>query len=211
MHNHKKNGVLGIIPRFLLTILPFFFWVFIMFALDSPYAAFSTLIGCAVHETAHTCVFIMLGRRASLPTPRLSGFRIYGKGILPYKDEITVALAGPVSNLILSALALPLMLLDKEAYFIFATVNLAECISNLLPVNGYDGYKALRAYAMISEKPDRFINIIEAFSFLFIALMCFLSLYLIARLGEGYWIFLIFFLSLVTEGRKSRLLSRERD
>ena len=48
----------------------------------------------------------------------------------------------------------------------------------------------------------------DALSFAFISLATFLSLYLIMNFGEGYWIFFVFFFSLVTEAKNCVLLKK---
>jgi len=87
--------------------------------------------------------------------------------------------------------------------FDFAFINLCTALSNLLPIRGYDGYRLLEtAILMKSDKEYRALNILSRFSFIFTSALCFLSLYLLLKLGEGYWIFALFFTSVMLDVKK---------
>ena len=67
-------------------------------------------------------------------------------------------------------------------------------LSNLLPIEGYDGYRAVSSAAALLElDPTRTERTLSSLSFFFSVLVTFLSLYLILKIGEGYWIFGVFF------------------
>ena len=170
-----------------------------LLAFDSPFEVGCTLIAAAVHESAHLFAFFLLGRSSSLPVPRLFGFRIYGKELLSYRSEIICYASGPLANLLAVAVAAPLAAISKEAYATFAVINLATGLCNLLPVKGYDGYKLIHTVLSSSLNREVYIRALDALSLLITALITFLTLYMIGRTGSGYWLFSVFFVSLLLE------------
>lgn len=207
MHNHKKLSIFAKIQHFSALTLPCFFGVVLVFAFDSAYYAFSTLICALIHELGHLFVIWQCGKRATAPLPRFFGLRIFIYGGLSYKNEIICALAGPMANFLAAALLLPFLLINRDAFSVLVFINLLTGVCNLMPIKGYDGYRILKALAAKSEKRC-FLMVTDALSFTFIALATFLSLYLIMNFGEGYWIFFVFFFSLVTEAKNCVLLKK---
>lgn len=209
MHNNKKTDYFYIIPRFSLSVLAAFFWITLIFAFDTPYISVCTVLAAVVHEGGHKLAFLITGASSSLPRARLFGFKIKFKPTRSYWEDIFCAAAGPAANVLMCVCCIPLIILSKEAYSILTTVNLATAFSNLLPIKGYDGYNILNSLALAYSKEGVLINIIEIFSFLSLCLMTFFSLYLILKVGEGYWIFTIFFFSLLFEISKSSVCKKK--
>ncbi|MBE6644052.1 MAG: hypothetical protein E7612_01580 [Ruminococcaceae bacterium] len=178
-----------------LTLL---FWVILTFGFDTPSVAILTVIAALIHEAGHILVLYTLNKSScALPRAKLSGFRIK-TGILSYKEELYSALAGPLFNLWTGAFSL---LISKSPLLsIFSLLNFMTAISNLLPIKGYDGYKALSCFLMIiSRDGSKFESVLRLISFLLSCLLTFFSLFLILKIGEGYWIFFIFFSILFSE------------
>ena len=174
------------------------FWVLVIFGFDLPYVAILTIAAALIHEIGHLAAIYLL-RKDYKGAPRgdVSGFRISVSN-LSYKEEMLSTLAGPLTNLILGGL---LMLFLASPYTeLFGAINIMTAISNLLPVRGYDGYKFLSALGGVcSKNPLRVEHILEWLSFGISTLMCFISLYLLLKIGEGYWIFAVFFSFLLSE------------
>ncbi len=204
MHINKKTGVVVKFSRILAFFFPLLFWGLVIFAFDAPYAAFSTVIAAAVHEAGHELAFSFFNKASSLPTPGLFGFRILCAERLSYKDEVICAIAGPVMNFISVLASLPLLFVCADAYGTFAVISIATGASNLLPIKGYDGYKILTALASYFGS-EPLLRAAEAFSFFMICAATFFSLYLIEKAGEGYWLFFVFFFSLLSEASKSHV------
>ena len=183
-------------------ILPFIFFILLIFGFDEPYVAVLTLIAAAIHELGHIVAIKVCAGGRFLLRSVLSGFRIKAESNISYRKKIAILLAGPFANL-LFALFCFLQGDSALGYFsVFGVISLATALSNLLPAEGYDGYEALRAFFQYKEY--EFGERLLAFlSFFLSVVMIFLSLYFILRVGEGYWIFAVFFLSLLSKISKS--------
>ncbi len=202
MHINKK-GIRFFSPsRLLFSVLAISFWGMLVYAFDTPFAANATLISALVHELGHTVAFTLLNEASSAPVPRLFGFKIYGNPSISYKNEIICAAAGPLANVALCIIALPILTVNTEAYRVFAVISIATGVSNLLPVKGYDGYRIICSAACLLGGNRIIINIIDAFSFLSMCVLTLVSLLFIAEFNEGYWIFTVFFCSLLSEIKK---------
>ncbi len=188
------------ILHYIETLMPIAFWVVIMFGFDSISVTVMTLLAAAIHECGHLAVITLTcGHKATTPIPKINGMRITPSVILSYKEEILAALGGPCANILFFLILLPFCNKADGYAITFSMINLMTALSNLLPVSGFDGYKiALNAVALKfgSESAERLLS---AFSFLFSWVAVFLSLYLILKIGEGYWIFGIFFTATLTE------------
>lgn len=180
------------------SVLPVIFWVLLIFGFDAPYIAILTIITAAVHELGHITAIIVLDGAAALPRGHLSGFRIRRRRALAYRAEIAVLLAGPMLNVALFLLTLPFFRLCNGYVAMLGAISLATALSNLLPIEGYDGYGVL--YQLFSSREmNGAVRALESLSFIFSVVLTFLSLYLIDKFGSGYWIFSIFFFSTVTK------------
>lgn len=204
MQYHKKNRFLTFLPRVFFLIFPFLFWCIFVFAMDTPYVAIATLISAFIHELGHEAAFLFLNKKSSLPHPRLFGFGIYcTTDSISYREEIFLAAMGPFFNLLGIFIGGLVLGLGTEACEIFSVINAATCISNLLPIKGYDGYKIAVSSARLFTSSDTPVRVIDGFSYFLIIALCFLSLYLIGKIGEGFWIFFVFFSSLLSCTKKS--------
>lgn len=179
---------------FLSKILPLLFWILLMLGFDSVCIAVLTLLSALIHECGHL-IAASSKKKVGLPQAHISGFRIKVSD-MSYKEELIVAAAGPLINVLLWGI---LLFLGKTAahrdyLYTFGIINLLTAFSNLLPIEGYDGYKILSCVgALLSDDASACEKILSGFSFVFSSIMCFLSLYLILKLGEGYWLFIVFF------------------
>ena len=177
----------------------------ITFGFDVSYIAILTVISAVIHECGHLIAIRLINKEKNpVPSPTVSGFRIARTRQLSYPEELIISLGGPLINLLvfLSVLILPqgsfsLYLWD------FGLINLMTAASNLLPIESYDGHKILRSVFYLSFLEEWTEKILSALSLFFSALLTFLSLYLILRLGEGFWIFGIFFSSLLSAIKKN--------
>ena len=177
-----------------LTLL---FWIILTFGFDSPDMAILTVCAALIHELGHLLAIYLLGKyNGSALCPSVSGFRIKTVD-LSYKDEAITALAGPLINLLVG---IPLVFSKNGYFYLFGALNLMSALSNLLLIKGYDGYRAagslISLFAKEAHKADLYLSRV---SFFFSSALCFLSLYLILKINGGYWIFFVFFSTLLSE------------
>ena len=177
-------------------ILPVAFWVLLIFGFDSAYAAILTILAALIHEGGHLIFSLSFShKRNALLKSDLSGFRIRTK-YLSYKEELIAAIGGPIANLAVGLLFLffPFGKEFEEYATAFGVLNIMTMVSNLLPIEGYDGYKTISAISSLIFRDNLKTDVVLYWvSFVFSCIMTFLSLYLMLRLGEGYWIFAVFF------------------
>ena len=127
--------------KFLLKVLPVGFWLALIFAFDEPYVAFLTLIAVAVHEAGHIAALVYFSHGYRFFGVS-SGFRLSAKRTLSYREEIVIAASGPLVNVALFIAVSPLILLGGGEYArVFGLINLFTAISNLILIEGYDGYR----------------------------------------------------------------------
>lgn len=203
MNTSKKyKGLIWVLNK-ASAILPAFFWLFLSFGFDEPSMAISTILAAIIHEAGH--ITYLISKKRIRPNIRgvLSGFRIKAATSLSYDEEIGVYLAGPVANLILFVVCSFLSLFFGKSLTFAAIINLATALSNLLPIDGYDGYHAMMTLIRKNELGDRMIYALSHISSALIFFFTILSLYFIDRQNGGYWIFLIFFASMIKCIRKS--------
>ena len=196
--------------KFLVKVMPISFWLVLLFAFDKPYIAVLTLISAAIHELGHVLALKRCKRRYSFFGVG-SGFRIRADSTISYGEELFTALAGPLANVAVLLVLLPFILLGTYPYAsVFAAVNLFTALSNLIPIEGYDGYRVISC--IINRRTENKIHseILRATSFLLTAVIALISLYIIRSFDGGYWIFFIFLTSLIRAICKSSTLLGEK-
>lgn len=183
--------------RLIVKALPISFWLVLLFAFDKPYIAILTLISALIHELGHVFALFKLSRGFRF-FGVASGFRLTPESQLSYREELIAALSGPLANVAVFLLLLPFLLLGSYPYAsLFGAVNLFTALSNLVPIEGYDGYRALCCF-IDGRKGGRISSgVLKGISFTLTAVISLISLYLIRSFDGGYWIFFIFLASLV--------------
>ena len=185
-------------------ILPLLFWVLLIFAFDTPRFAYYTLLAALIHELGHAAFGAMVGEGRLFPSAHPSGFRIKASKFISYKDELILIMGGPVLNLaVFIGAKILFSLTGGEFFYDFAFINLLTAITNLFPIKAYDGYRIIETLILLlSKRPESHLSLLRAASLCFTALLSFLSLYFLLKLGEGYWIFALFFSSLLIDLKK---------
>ena len=199
MHNNKiiKGRVAS--AEISVQIFSAVFWILVMLGLDGAEGAFLTLMAVVIHELGHITALLILGHGSGVPLPRMPGFSIRIRATLSYREDIIVAVAGPLANLIAAVILLPM----RQTAGAIILINLLTAISNLLPVRGYDGYRILTSVIAISGA-ERFLGRLpDVLSFATAMSAVLLSLYFIYAFDAGYWIFGVFFIFLLGEVKKS--------
>lgn len=179
--------------------LPFLFWFSVVFGFNTVWVGILTVGAAAIHELGHEAALLLIGRKPNAPRGVFTGFRIK-VGLLSYGEELAVLAAGPLANFIAFALAtLPAMLFSVEYFESFAFINLMTGLSNLAVIRGYDGYGLISSILYIMEWDNVRETILRWLSLSFLIFSVLFSLYLMYRIGEGFWIFCILIYSLFSE------------
>ena len=175
------------------------FWILVILGFDGVRGAAMTLVSVVIHEAGHLAAIFILGCKSGAPLPRMPGFSIKVGANLSYREDIIVAAAGPIANLITALILLPI----RQVAGTMILINLLTAVSNLLPVRGYDGYRILTAVIAVSGT-ERFLGRVpDVLSFVTAVVAVLLSLYFIYVFDAGYWIFGVFFIFLLGEVKKS--------
>ena len=171
----------------ILKILPALFWILFMLAFDEPYVAILTLICAAAHELGHIVALYKISGGYKLKAV-VSGLRLGADGHISYSDEIIISLFGPLVNLAIFVLLLPFYK-QSDYIILFGTLNLFTALSNLIPIEGYDGYRIIECILMKKGLLDYYSSVLRTISLTVIIVLTFFSLYLIRSFDGGYWIF----------------------
>ena len=184
--------------EFVCSILPMAFWMLILFSFEEFFLAINTLLCALIHELGHLICIFCISRNFHIRSV-INGFRIKPQSIRSYDEEILIYLSGPLANVSAFVVFTLLSILVNSSLAIFAIINLATAISNLLPIKGYDGYGTIRAIINKREHNEGKLKALSILSSALIFAFCVFSLYLIDRYGGGYWIFAVFFISMLKE------------
>ena len=180
-----------------VTLFSFLFWALILFGFNSPSVAVLTLICALIHECGHITAQVFTGNFRGLPHFSLYGMRLRSGERVSYRDELLILAAGPVANLLTFLFFYLLSVIFGGCFFIFAMLNLFTAIGNLAPICDTDGYKIITLLISLFGLGCGAWRTLSAVSFAFTAILTFLSLYLIMKVGDGYWIFGFFFFSML--------------
>ena len=93
-----------------------------------------TMISCVVHELCHLVVLRLQGVPVRYLRLTAVGAEICVDGTMSYRGEMAAALAGPMGNLVLAWAASRI-----AGGWLFAGVNLALGLFNLIPIGRLDG------------------------------------------------------------------------
>ncbi len=190
MNKFNLQWFVGIVDQF----LPVLFWVTLILGFEEPKIALLTVISAIIHESGHIVFLRIKGVKGVNPRGVISGFRIRSSTMLTYREEMLLYLFGPLANICVAA---ALCFIENETVSILCALNVATAISNLLPVEGYDGYGIIRTLAERQNPNGIAVRVLECVSTGTIFAFCILSIYFIDRFGSGYWFFGIFFFSML--------------
>ncbi len=187
-----------LVKKAVFSLLPLCFWLMVMLSFDDISICLLTLLSATLHELGHigAYVFIKSGK-ISLPRAVLNGLKLYTGTGLSYFEEFIVTLFGPLVNLLVFLLSLPFAF-TSSYIFTFGIINLLCGLTNLIPIKGYDGYGILNALILARQRTPKNESL-EFVSLIFSALITLTFSVTIFIIGEGYWIFAVFFIHLLKE------------
>ena len=195
MHNNEKSRKLKKYLQLINRFLPFAFWVSVILGFGEIRFASITILSALLHELGHIAALYIIGKNSYTLHAVLSGFRIKTTEKLSYKEDLFLYASGPITNLLF---ALPFQF-SGMGDPLFSSINLMTCISNILPIKGNDGYGIIKTTLEMNGKFSCINSVLEITSLLSVISFCFFALYFMARYGTGYWIYALFFYSLVQE------------
>ena len=164
--------------------------------LTHSYLSISALIAALLHELGH----IIAARICKIELGELR-LGIFGASLCSrpmlcsYKKEIALCIAGPLVNLILALVALPLCNDSSEFLNLFVSSSLFLGILNLLPIYEFDGGRILFCLLSLRFSIITTTKIIRTSSFALIFSLWCLSVYLLLRLSSSVSLF-VFSISL---------------
>ena len=192
-------------------ILPILFLLFLMLAFDTAWVTALTLLVAAIHELGHIGAAILFGvGDMSMPTAVLTGLRIRPSRLLSYREEVIIAMGGPLANILLFLLLLP-VIKSSEYVFTLALINLFTAISNLIPIRGWDGHRVLIGLLATRLSPEALDTVAHVLTLTLSATATLISLLFMMQIGEGYWIFSVFFVILCREILDNRKFTKREN
>ena len=125
----------------------------VMLATDKTGLAFPVILAVAMHEAGHLFAMWLLESAPKsirlIPASVQITRSINGK----YKNDILIAVSGPVVNLVLFVtLYVNFLVFKNETVLYYSLINLIVGVFNLLPVTGLDGGTAL--FSLLAKKTD---------------------------------------------------------
>lgn len=127
----------------------FFLFIAWLNYLDHSFIVPMALAACAAHELGHIIVVVLLGGHIKLIHLTAIGAELVLEKPLSYEQEGLCALAGPGVNLLLA-----LICTGFQRGLVWAGLNLALAVFNLLPVGRLDGGRALHCMIALLAGPD---------------------------------------------------------
>ena len=171
--------------------------LFLSLFLTHSYFAVCSFIAVILHELGH----LIAARLCNVKFNTLS-IGIYGAGLkadktsFSYKNEILIALCGPLANLISAFLAIPIYIGAQSTsalYFIASSIILG--MMNLMPIKTFDGGRILHSVLCLRFSPFASDKTLSVISFFVIFVLWTVSVYLMLIYGMGLSTF-VFSLSL---------------
>ncbi len=155
----------------------------VFFAVDASVYAPLVVLSAALHEAGHLFALHRLGVRVEQIRFHPFGIEITAPGLfsLPYRDELCVAAAGPIANLLCACCTVVLVFLfgDFAGALFLVVCNLALAGLNLMPVDDLDGGRILAALLLQKLDLDRAQSILEPISTITLTLILAAGLWLL--------------------------------
>lgn len=98
----------------------------------------------------------------------------------PYAKEAVLCIAGPLTNIISAMLSSLVFRFDTP---LFAVSSIALAVINLLPINGFDGGRALSCLLLNRFSPRTVSLLTDVTSFICVFMLWTVSVYFIMRVG----------------------------
>lgn len=158
------------------TIHPLFiFFIFVLIYQGLFWMLFAYLVTIALHEFAHFLVANKMGYRLNRFTLMPHGISLSGENVLfSVRDEIYIALAGPIFNLCLAVIGTATWWLFPSSYLYtepFVVANMVTGVLNFLPIFPMDGGRIMLAILGKRFSRSRSMKILRAVGLILSILM----------------------------------------
>ncbi len=154
------------------------------------------IFSALIHEIGHLFAAYILGIKITGFDIDLVGASITTAGLGSYRDEIILAGAGPLANLICIVIFYPLYRYHEihncpfaQYFYFFCGVCLCLMVINLLPVKGFDGGRILHASLAHFFGPSIADRVCDTLTIISIGAIWVLSIYLILRFQSALSLF----------------------
>lgn len=170
--------------------------------IDGSFLAVLTVLFSLWHEIWHIIVLRAVGGKIKGLFAMGVGIKL-NPGMLGYKEEMAVALAGPVASFFMFIIFLPFAL--KNEYTMFCTFcNLIIFIINILPVFPLDGGRVLYFFICQRFLPTTASKITKTVTVIFLLPLFVLSVIILIKTGYNLSLMLIcLYLSVLFLGVKN--------
>lgn len=202
MRKMKLSELVESVFNLLLGILPVIFWLCLIYSFDENIAASITIIAMVIHELGHVFCIFWFTKRWEIPKGAFNGLRLTEQKMESYPKQILQYASGALCNLLAAVCMLPFKKSLGDYGELFIILNIATAVSNLFPIDGYDGYRILELVIQYLSLDYRAFWALEILSFVFIFAMCIISLFLVYTFGNGYWAMGIFLFALIKKLQK---------
>lgn len=192
MKKIKLFNLLKSVLELLLGILPVVFWLCIIYSFDETIAASITIIAMVIHELGHVICIFFFTKRWQIPKGAFNGLRLTEAKVLSYPKQIMQYSAGVLFNLLAAICMIPWKKTFGDYATLFIILNVATAVSNLFPIEGYDGYRIVELLIEYLALDYIAFRAFEILSFVFIFAMCIFSIFFVYTFGNGYWAMGIF-------------------
>ncbi len=184
-----------------LKIHPLFYLLGLYYALTSKLLIFVVCtLTAVIHELGHSLVAGDRGYRLNKITLMPFGAVINGESSeLNFKDELIIALAGPLTNLLVAIFFIAFWWIFPESYpytELAVSANLSMALINCIPAHPLDGGRILSAFLSIKGGRKRAFLICKLLGIIFsIILLCLfiLSIFNSVNLSILFFALFIFF------------------
>lgn len=194
-----------------LPIHPSFLLLFLWFVITRNFLGFAIFVGVVLtHELGHFWVAKKLGYKLDKFFIAPYGVSLnYQNQVFENSDELKIAVAGPLVNIMLSTLCVGLWWVFPESYNysdVFVEQSLMLALFNLLPAYPMDGGRVMLSFLskyMIREKAIKLLKIFNLiFAFIFLGLFVYSCTFDFNPTFALAFIFMI--TGILTSGREGR-------
>ena len=155
----------------------------ILYYLDDQGVVLWAILAAVLHELGHYAAIQAFGGRIALIRLTCTGAEMVlaARRPLSKAGQLCAALAGPAVNLILAALSARAAVVWGETAYLFAGLNLALAIFNLLPVESLDGGQILYAVLCKRKSLEQAQKWVQIISFLVLLPIACLGFFILLR------------------------------